>query len=72
MVVIFHQNFPVLQNYDYAAAPQARISNRGHEVFFFQKSSLVIIFLLTKGVFQLSSGTDHADHSHHNENIRIL
>ena len=53
-----------------AAAPPA--SNRRHEVFFFQQSSLVIIFLLAKGAFQLSSGTDHADHSHRNENFRIL
>ena len=51
-----------------AAAPQA--SNRRHEVFFFQQNSLVIIFLLAKGAFQLSSGTDHADYSHHNENLK--
>ena len=39
--------------------PVPPASNTRHEVFFFQQSSLVIIFLLAKGAFQLSSGTDH-------------
>lgn len=50
--------------------PVPPASNRRHEVFFFQQSSLVIIFLLAKGACQLSSGTDHADYSHRNENLK--
>ena len=50
--------------------PVPPASNRRHEVFFFQQSSLVIIFLLAKGASQLSSGTDHADYSHRNENLK--
>lgn len=30
----------------------------------------MIIFLLAKGASQLSSGTDHADYSHRNENLK--
>lgn len=30
----------------------------------------MIIILLARGAFQLSSGTDHADYSHSNENFK--